>query len=154
MQQLALDPPVGARQDLPTDLDPHVVERRIRLDALDLYYEGLAYYRDRLTGENPRRAESAFASAVQEDPQFAARENLLRLMDLSDKVQSRHDIVTMVWDFFESIPFYRMSPRQDLVSAGHCLAEPGHRYLVYLHCGMAWPAAFNSFLSVWNTSAP
>ena len=42
------------------------------LDALDLYYEGLAYYRDRLTGENPRRAESAFASAVQEDPQFAA----------------------------------------------------------------------------------
>ena len=42
------------------------------LEALDLYYEGLVYYLDRATGENSRRAESAFASAVQEDPQFAA----------------------------------------------------------------------------------
>jgi TolB-like protein/class 3 adenylate cyclase len=42
------------------------------LEALDLYYEGLAYYLDRATGENSRRAEAALASAVQEDPQFAA----------------------------------------------------------------------------------
>jgi adenylate cyclase len=42
------------------------------LEALDLYYEGLVYYLDRATGENSRRAESAFAAAVQEDPQFAA----------------------------------------------------------------------------------
>ena len=42
VQQLALDPPVGARQDLPTDLDAHVVERRIRLDALDQLAEARA----------------------------------------------------------------------------------------------------------------
>jgi len=53
-------------------------------------------------------------------------------MDLAEKVQARHDIVKRVWDFFETVPFYRMSPRQDLVSAGFCLAEPGKEYLVYL----------------------
>jgi len=56
-------------------------------------------------------------------------------MDLSDRRQSRHDIVKKVWDFFETIPFYRMSPRQDLVSAGYCLAEEGHQYLIYLDSG-------------------
>jgi hypothetical protein len=37
-----------------------------------------------------------------------------------------------VWDFFETIPFQRMVPRQDLVDTGHCLAEEGERILVYL----------------------
>lgn len=53
-------------------------------------------------------------------------------MDLSQKVQTRHDIIKGVWDFFENIPFYRMKPSQDLVDSGYCLAEPGKRYLVYL----------------------
>jgi len=53
-------------------------------------------------------------------------------MDLSQKVQSRHDIVKAVWDFFECVPFHRMKPRQDLVDNGYCLAEPGRQYLVYL----------------------
>jgi len=56
-------------------------------------------------------------------------------MELSDRRQARHDIVKKVWDFFETIPFYRMSPRQDLVSAGYCLAEEGSQYLVYLDSG-------------------
>ena len=42
------------------------------LEALDLYYQGLAHYRDRGTGENSRRAEAALASALEADPQFAA----------------------------------------------------------------------------------
>jgi serine/threonine-protein kinase len=42
------------------------------LDALDLYYQGLVYYRDRATGENSRRAETSLSSAVEADPQFAA----------------------------------------------------------------------------------
>jgi hypothetical protein len=32
----------------------------------------------------------------------------------------------------ETVPYYRMKPRQDLVSAGYCLADPGWHYLVYL----------------------
>lgn len=53
-------------------------------------------------------------------------------LELEDRVQSRHDIIKKVWDFFETLPFYRMGPRQDLVDNGFCLAEPGVRYLVYL----------------------
>ena len=56
-------------------------------------------------------------------------------MELSERKQSRHDIVKKVWDFFETIPFYRMRPRQDLVDHGFCLAEEGREYLVYLPAG-------------------
>jgi hypothetical protein len=67
-------------------------------------------------------------------------------LDLSRRVQSRHDIVKRVWDFFASLPFYEMSPRQDLVSAGYCLAAVGQRYLVYL------PSRVTVSLSVTNGS--
>lgn len=53
-------------------------------------------------------------------------------MDLSQRNQRRHDIVKAVWDFFETIPFYRMKPRRDLIDRGYCLAEVGKEYLVYL----------------------
>jgi hypothetical protein len=53
-------------------------------------------------------------------------------LDLSQRVQARHDIIKGVWDFFDRIPFWRMKPRQDLVDNGYCLAEPGRMYLVYL----------------------
>jgi hypothetical protein len=53
-------------------------------------------------------------------------------LDLSLKVQEPHDAIHEVWDFFETVPFYEMKPRQDLVSAGYCLADEGNRYLVYL----------------------
>jgi hypothetical protein len=53
-------------------------------------------------------------------------------MDMAQKNQKVHDIIKHVWDFFETIPFWKMSPRQDLVDNGFCLAEPGSRYLVYL----------------------
>jgi hypothetical protein len=46
--------------------------------------------------------------------------------------QNRHDIVKRVWDVAEQFPFYRLKPRQDLVDAGYCLAEPGSQYLIYL----------------------
>jgi hypothetical protein len=58
-------------------------------------------------------------------------------LDLDDRRQWRHDIVKRVWDLFETIPFYSMHARQDLVSAGRCLAREGERYLVYLPCGGA-----------------
>ena len=54
-------------------------------------------------------------------------------MDFADKIQARHDIIKKVWDYFESEPFWRMSPHQDLVSTNAwCLAERGREYLVYL----------------------
>lgn len=53
-------------------------------------------------------------------------------LDLSMRHQDWHDTVKAVWDFMESIPFYRMRPAQDVVSNGFCLAENGERYLVYL----------------------
>jgi hypothetical protein len=53
-------------------------------------------------------------------------------MDFSQKRQKRHDIIKRVWDFFETIPFWRMTPNQNLVDNGYCLAEPGWQYLVYL----------------------
>jgi len=56
-------------------------------------------------------------------------------LDLTDRNQLLHDIVKMVWDFFESVPFYKMTPRQNLVDNGFCLAEPGRQYLVYLPLG-------------------
>jgi TolB-like protein/class 3 adenylate cyclase len=44
------------------------------LEALDLYYQGLEYYRTRAGGsgyESARRAESTLAAAVEADPEFA-----------------------------------------------------------------------------------
>ncbi|MGH9843728.1 MAG: hypothetical protein ACREEM_33750 [Blastocatellia bacterium] len=52
-----------------------------------------------------------------------------------DRAEARHDIIKRVWDFLETVPFYRMSPRQDLVTNGFCLAEEGREYLVYLETG-------------------
>jgi hypothetical protein len=54
---------------------------------------------------------------------------------LDDRRQWRHDIVKAVWDYFETVPFYLLGSRQDLVSGGFCLAKPGTAYLVYLPSG-------------------
>ena len=53
-------------------------------------------------------------------------------MNFADKIQSRHDIIKKVWDFFQTEPFWRMTPHPELVNKGWCLAEPGREYLVYL----------------------
>jgi hypothetical protein len=56
-------------------------------------------------------------------------------MELADRVQERHDIIAKVWDYFESVPYWRMVARPELVDNGYCLAEVGQRYLVYLEAG-------------------
>ena len=65
-------------------------------------------------------------------------------MEMSDCVQSRHDVAIKVWDFFETLPYYNMQPRQDLVSAGYCLVWPGKIYLVYLENGGAVDVKLNN----------
>lgn len=53
-------------------------------------------------------------------------------MDLTQKVQERHDLIHRIWSFFNTLPFERMKPRQDLVDNGYCLAEEGREFLIYL----------------------
>jgi len=65
-------------------------------------------------------------------------------MEMSDRNQARHDIVKRVWDFFETIPFYRMSPNQRIVDSGFCLAEEGRCCLVYLDSGGAVNVSVNA----------
>lgn len=54
---------------------------------------------------------------------------------LTDRKPERHDIPKQIWDFMETVPFYRMSPRQDLRDRGYLLAEVGKAYLAYLPTG-------------------
>lgn len=39
-------------------------------------------------------------------------------LELDACFQTRHDIVRRVWDLFETVPYYRMQPAEDLVSSG------------------------------------
>lgn len=56
-------------------------------------------------------------------------------MELDQRSQRRHDIVKSAWDLFAELPYFDLKPRQDLVSAGYCLAQPGRHYVVYLDEG-------------------
>jgi hypothetical protein len=79
-------------------------------------------------------------------------------MEMPDRNQARHDIVRKVWDFFETIPFYSMSPNQSIVDSGFCLVEKGKRFLVYLIHGGSVNVTLNtgSYDVIWinaqNTS--
>jgi CubicO group peptidase (beta-lactamase class C family) len=53
-------------------------------------------------------------------------------MDLQDCHLQWHATIKRVWDFFDTIPFYEMTSRQDLVDRGYCLAQAPYQYLVYL----------------------
>ncbi|MBD3274210.1 MAG: DUF5060 domain-containing protein [Candidatus Marinimicrobia bacterium] len=44
-------------------------------------------------------------------------------MDLKDRHQEWHNTMKQVWDWFETIPFYELSPAQDLVTSGYCLSD-------------------------------
>jgi len=41
-------------------------------------------------------------------------------------------------DFFAGTGYWRMEPKDELVSAGYCLAEPGREYVVFLNQNMAF----------------
>ena len=53
-------------------------------------------------------------------------------IDFNQLHPDKHKIVHQVWDFFETIPYYKMRPRPDLVKSGYCLAKEGEEYYVYL----------------------
>ena len=41
-------------------------------------------------------------------------------------------------DFFSGTGYWRMEPKDELVSAGYCLAEPGQEYVVFLNHAQAF----------------
>lgn len=56
-------------------------------------------------------------------------------LDPADLKPERHALPKLIWDFMETVPFYRMTPRPDLRDAGYLLAEEGRHYLAYLPAG-------------------
>ncbi|MGF1636575.1 MAG: DUF5060 domain-containing protein [Cyclobacteriaceae bacterium] len=53
-------------------------------------------------------------------------------LNLDDVNMTFHDAIKPVWDWFESIPFQTLKPRQDLVKHGFCLAKEHQEYYIYL----------------------
>ncbi len=56
-------------------------------------------------------------------------------LNLAERHQDKHEIVKKVWDFFESIPFYELTPSQNQSNNGFSLSKPGETYLTYLPHG-------------------
>jgi len=56
-------------------------------------------------------------------------------LNLNERHQDKHEIIKKVWDFFETIPFYELSPVLKGTNNGYCLERKGEPYLVYLPYG-------------------
>lgn len=56
-------------------------------------------------------------------------------LNLSEKHQDKHEIIFKVWNFFESIPFYQLTPQQNISDTGFSMAASGEIYLTYLPIG-------------------
>mgnify|MGYP005838888357 CR=1 FL=1 len=56
-------------------------------------------------------------------------------MEINEAVETRHEMIGRVWDFFESIEYFNMTPSPQLVDNGCCLAKVGTEVLVYLEDG-------------------
>ncbi|NEW83087.1 MAG: DUF5060 domain-containing protein [Mariniphaga sp.] len=56
-------------------------------------------------------------------------------LNISERHQDKHEIIKKVWDFFESIPYYELSPALKDTNNGYYLDRKGEPYLVYLPSG-------------------
>lgn len=56
-------------------------------------------------------------------------------LNIAERHQDKHEIIKRVWDFFESIPYYNLTPSKNLCSNGFCLAKDGQIYLIYMPAG-------------------
>jgi len=50
---------------------------------------------------------------------------------LNDRNQRKHDIIRSVWDFFESLDYFKFSIKSHLIEGAYLLADEGKEYLVY-----------------------
>ena len=110
------------------------------LYAQEVFWPGNQYHGDLTENEIRKKAYVLLMSAAAinfGDMDGKSSSGFSGSMELPQRNQKRHDVVRLVWDFFETVPFYRMTPRQDLVDRGFCLAEDGVQYLVYLETGGA-----------------
>lgn len=53
----------------------------------------------------------------------------------ADLKPERHAMPKLIWDFMETVPFYRMRPHPEWRDRGFLLAEAGRQYLAYLPAG-------------------
>ncbi|MBC7926743.1 MAG: hypothetical protein H7039_13895, partial [Bryobacteraceae bacterium] len=128
----------------PKTLDPAVLSKgllQIRHPAKPVYaqetlWPGNTYGHPKYTATNARKntivAQMSAAAINYADMKGSSSTGFSGSMDPADKVQEWHDIIYGIWNYFETIPFERMKPRQDLVDNGYCLAEEGREYLIYL----------------------
>ena len=106
--------------------------------AQECFWPGNKYHRSFSADEIRKKAYVMLASAATinfGDMNGDSSSGFSGSMELFERRQINHDIVKKVWDFFETIPFYRMSPKKQIVDNGFCLAEDGRQYLVYLPDG-------------------
>ena len=66
-----------------------------------------------------------------------------------ERHQDKHDIIKKVWSFFESIPFYELTPSPKLVNRGYLMSKHGEMYLAYLPNG--GEVTVNTAPGVYNT---
>ncbi|HLP73606.1 MAG TPA: DUF5060 domain-containing protein [Bacteroidales bacterium] len=59
-------------------------------------------------------------------------------LNLNDRHQDKHEIIKRVWDFFESIPWYLMSPSPERTDNAYCLNHGDSLYLYYSPEGKAF----------------
>ena len=53
-------------------------------------------------------------------------------LNVADAIAERHDVPKKVWDFMESVPFYRMKPCPEVTAKqAACLGEADRHYLIY-----------------------
>jgi len=105
------------------------------LYAQEVFWPGNMYHKIKTDTEIRKKAYVMLLSAAAinyADMNGNSSTGFSGSMNLAEKVQSRHDIIKKVWDFFETIPFYKMTPSQELIDNGFCLAEQGRTYLIYL----------------------
>ncbi|MFB0524703.1 MAG: DUF5060 domain-containing protein [Phycisphaerae bacterium] len=108
------------------------------LYAMEVFWPGNKYHKIRSNVEIRKKALVIMMSAAAinfGDMNGNSSSGFSGSMELSERRQINHEIVKKVWDFFGTIPFYRMSPNQQIVDNGFCLAEEGQQYLVYLPDG-------------------
>ncbi len=72
-------------------------------------------------------------------------------LNISERHQDKHEIIKKVWDFFESIPFYQLTPSLNLSDNGFCIAKEGEIFLTYLPNGgkVSINTKKSTFTGVW-----
>ena len=64
-------------------------------------------------------------------------------LDPDSSHTNAHNTLHKVWDFFDALPFWELSPRPDLVNGAYCLSDGGGNHLIYIPDGKPFKLNFN-----------